>query len=63
MEKNIINEIRDFLDKSGVNTVQLAKQLGCPYCTVSRWLNGHQSPSPVWQRAIRSFIKKHKKSS
>lgn len=61
-DNGIVNEINNFLNKTGMGKVELSTRLGCPHCTVSRWLNNHCAVSPAWAFRIKEFIKTYKPS-
>lgn len=55
--ENIVEEIKAYLEKKSIGKVEFSNILGCPHSTVSRWFNGHTSPSPAWAKIIRTIIK------
>ena len=42
---NFLINLRDAMTQQGVNSMQLSKQSGVHYVTISRILNGHLNPS------------------
>lgn len=59
-DQTVLIDINEFLGKTMMTKTEFAKRIGCPHCTVSRWLNGHVRVSPAFVMVIRAFIKNYK---
>ncbi len=44
---NYANLIRELQDRLNLNQMQLAKRVGTTNLSLSRWKNGHHTPSPM----------------
>ncbi|BCL40124.1 helix-turn-helix domain-containing protein [Nostoc sp. MS1] len=48
--------IRELRLMAGLTQEQFATYLGVKYCTINRWENGHNNPSPLAMEKISSLL-------
>ena len=52
-EKEVVNQINKYLEKTGRKQYELAADLGAPPPTINRWLNGKASVSKAYQSLLK----------
>ena len=52
-EKEVINQINQYLEKTGRKQYELAADLGAPPPTINRWLTGKTSVSKAYQMLLK----------
>lgn len=56
----MIKKLKDFMVRKNINQDRLAALLGTNKFTLSRWMNGQNTPSPAYQSIIESVLKNYK---
>ena len=57
---NLIKQLETYRLETRTTQVELAKQIGVNFSTVSRWLNGKTKPNKIQQYHIDKFLKTRK---
>jgi len=57
-EKPFIMLLKHILKSYNMNQLDLAKELGVPQETISRWMSGRANPSHLAQNAIKWWLEK-----
>ena len=55
---NLIKQLELYRLENRITQVELAKEIGVNFSTVSRWLNGKTKPNKIQQYHIDKFLKK-----
>jgi len=55
---DMIKQIEAYRLENRITQVELAKEIGVNYSTVSRWLNGKTKPNKIQQYHIAKFLQK-----
>jgi len=56
---DLIKQLELYRLENRITQVELAKDIGVNFSTVSRWLNGKTKPNKIQQYHIEKFLAKH----
>ena len=56
----MVKKLKEFMARKNINQDRLARLLGTTKFTLSRWMNGKNTPSPAYKQLIEDVLKTHK---
>ena len=57
VQRDMIKKLELYRLENRITQVQLAKEIGVNFSTVSRWLNGRTTPNKIQQFHVEKFLK------